>query len=702
MKKTIKITLFVALSILAALAIYSWLHGRYTEIYFPGLAEYILLPMRHLVVFSIAMPMSAGALYFLLFQTSITNRLYLYLADSKPEEGKTKLVLVRVAIVLFFIALSSVLTLVSDFWGTLFIIGMLVVAFVFSVDFIITYKLKEHRTKSELSSSGMSSPAASVVAKPATSNAVAILYYAAALLTPWIFLFIQHNHNRVLTHMPFSYTLIWAGIFSVAGLGLFLLLRLIIRSFEARLMIIVVFWLGFWFFGSMHATLQSYIGNATYTVLLSALIVVLTVLTALMLKVQPHLEKMQRGFSILAVVLCLMFLFNFIPELHREIILLRTRGHIDEDGYDVHGLFRTSWNIDPSLPSPDIYWFWVDGMLSFEAVEDFFGIPHDNERYVLERRGFIIYDYAILNTAHTEVSLPIFFSPGFYDSFFGFVLEQVSDFTNIEEVFSTEVIRLLNRRGISTINEVAPHNEVFRAFMAADYEVVVNVDVGWSDRFPFHILYDRAPTDRPLGIPCEDVELNLWNRMSTGDFARLLVATTPLSTILNPEARIQIDFSSIPDHSSRLPAYSRESERHLYNTLIDSFHITGPKFSFLFIEYAHNAYWSIPNRYYTYPPAHDFAVHVLLNAIDIILDSNPDAVIVLQSDHGIHAQLAQLILYEAGYPMDTIAYLQRSVFSAVRIPELYGGLDAPLSPRNISRELVNRFVGQNYELLSYS
>jgi len=52
-----------------------------------------------------------------------------------------------------------------------------------------------------------------------------------------------------------------------------------------------------------------------------------------------------------------------------------------------------------------------------------------------------------------------------------------------------------------------------------------------------------------------------------------------------------------------------------------------------------------------------------------------------------------------GWSDEDVRRQQLSAFSAVRIPQIYGGLDAPLDPRNISRELVNRFVGENYELL---
>jgi hypothetical protein len=89
----------------------------------------------------------------------------------------------------------------------------------------------------------------------------------------------------------------------------------------------------------------------------------------------------------------------------------------------------------------------------------------------------------------------------------------------------------------------------------------------------------------------------------------------------------------------------------------------------------------------------------MFNLIDIILDNNPDAVIVLQSDHGFHAPFTQAAIMELGHDLETIAVLQRTVLSAVRIPEVYGGQSAPIAPKNIARELVNRFVGENYELL---
>jgi hypothetical protein len=57
------------------------------------------------------------------------------------------------------------------------------------------------------------------------------------------------------------------------------------------------------------------------------------------------------------------------------------------------------------------------------------------------------------------------------------------------------------------------------------------------------------------------------------------------------------------------------------------------------------------------------------------------------------------VLDEMGFSDSEQIKALTSTISAVRIPYQYGGLDHALAPQNITRELVNRFVGQNYTLL---
>ena len=105
-------------------------------------------------------------------------------------------------------------------------------------------------------------------------------------------------------------------------------------------------------------------------------------------------------------------------------------------------------------------------------------------------------------------------------------------------------------------------------------------------------------------------------------------------------------------------------------------------------------------RYDLYPAlGFEYVFWRVISEIDLILARNPNAVIVLQSDHGFHLDSTQDHLLEQGYTMEQVLELTHSVFSAMRIPDEYGGLEESVAPLNITRVLVNRFVGKNYELL---
>ena len=87
--------------------------------------------------------------------------------------------------------------------------------------------------------------------------------------------------------------------------------------------------------------------------------------------------------------------------------------------------------------------------------------------------------------------------------------------------------------------------------------------------------------------------------------------------------------------------------------------------------------------------------------IDLILEADPDAVIVLQADHGLHMYTAEQIERVLGAGSATNIW--NSVFSAIRVPAQYQTSDeqyALANPLNISRYIVNRFVGENYSYLT--
>lgn len=74
--KITKVCVFIVFSLLAAFVIYTLLHGRYTGVYFPWSGGWIVLPLRHWVIFKVATLLSAGMLFFILFRIGVVSRFF--------------------------------------------------------------------------------------------------------------------------------------------------------------------------------------------------------------------------------------------------------------------------------------------------------------------------------------------------------------------------------------------------------------------------------------------------------------------------------------------------------------------------------------------------------------------------------------------------------------------------------------------------
>ena len=550
----------------------------------------------------------------------------------------------------------------------------------------------------------------------------AALYFLTAVLLPNIFLFDLYNRNHLLNHLPFGATLIIGVILAVTSIAVFVALRWLTRSLEGALALTLVFWLGFWFFEQTHALLFSYPDFISRLIWFGFINGGLVFIAACLRQDKLPLGKIRPAFRALAGVLCLMFIFNFFPGAQRALVFSEAVMDSPERGTYI----KREFYIDPALPRPDIYWFHMDGMLSLEKVERFFGEPQDHLRYELERRGFVIYREAELNAGHTALAMPALFSPSFYDNYWGRQLYEVRHLLNIPR---TEILvdRLINN-GIDLINDVMQYHEIIHALMDVGYEIAnISANIAMQTITPFNRFYDLVTGNMAISYSAQNIYRQNRFQADLGDLMQLLFLTTPLSMAQEELDAItqEIEWIPTPDHSYWFDhlTYNTQNfqlERYFYNTFFDSLLYTvSPRFVFATFLFSHGGHWVLQDpsllalgfsegaeiaftRIDLYMPAHNYAVMVMLNSIDIVLSENPNAVIVLQSDHGFHAEETQDFMLASGYPKELILELNHSVFSAVRIPEAYGGLDAPLAPLNISRELVNRFVGWNYELLPRS
>ncbi|MCL2842528.1 MAG: hypothetical protein FWE28_03550 [Oscillospiraceae bacterium] len=533
-----------------------------------------------------------------------------------------------------------------------------------------------------------------------------LLYVGAIMFLPNIFLFFLINQNIARNPIRFDHALVLAAAFAIISLGLFFLFRLISRSYEGAMVSSLLFWVFFWLFESMYRMASSFMPTLPRALFWLVLLVIVLLVTLCFRRYDPSFHAIRPAFLALSAVMCVLFVFNLAPGVRVEIAM---RGQAQGDFY-----IKQQFVVDDSLPSPDIYWFHVDGMVNFAAIEEFFGDGQEELRAELTQRGFVINEDADLHTGVTIYGIPALKSPAFYDSWLGAVLADTAHllayhrFHAIDDRFTQD--------GICIANDVAPNNELFQAFSDAEYTRIM---IGGSDSltWPNSILdffYATVCAGRypPLLFTYEDLGEHFWQGF--GNLIELLSLTTPLPKNESPDeslwALTSDSYSSIMVNELTADTKNLPNERSMYAALIDSFSIESPKLVTIVSFLAHGYRWMdvvesediYPFSTDAYLIAHQYAIMVMLRQIDLVLENNPNAVIVLQAEHGLNLpETYQYLLIDRGLPLDDLLPLFDGVFSAVRIPPQYGGLDEPLDPRNISRILVNRFVGENYQLLEY-
>jgi len=335
----------------------------------------------------------------------------------------------------------------------------------------------------------------------------------------------------------------------------------------------------------------------------------------------------------------------------------------------IHPYIKQEFNIDSGLLKPNIYWVHLDGLMSLETMEDYWGLSQENVREELAKREFVVYDNAQLNAGYTYASLAALFSPALYDNFLSTRLLEME--TELRPKRTAFLVSELAQIGLTFDDDIVPNYELLSALSAAGYRIDV-----FGEGYGIPTTYYQLP----------DFYFGRWHRSLFGDLPELLALTTP----------IDIKPTYIKE-KYKAPIINEETEATALfkmTTIMDA-HAS----HFYELDAEITDWLSGLTAVHVYPAAFENAVQNMFDYVDSILEINPNAIIILQSDHGFHYDETQQHLLRTGYTLQQVIELNQSVFSAVYIPEIYGGVEVPIAPLNISRVLVNRFVGLNYELL---
>lgn len=514
----------------------------------------------------------------------------------------------------------------------------------------------------------------------------------AAALSPCVFWFNIYNNN--MASMDIKSVIVLTMVLSCVSIMLYFAFT-IFMSKESALLPVVSVWIVFWLFPTVHNYINKYYAQSALNLLFIFACLIIILCCVLHKKGVSSLVSLT-----LSCVVFGLFFYNSIGPIYGAI-----KNSISPEPYSV----KTSFHTNDDLERPNIYWLHMDGMMGFNAVKNVLGDDQNELKQALGDRGFIVNEDAELDIGWTRYAFPALTSPTIYDSYLHDLFSKMDSLTSLERRSK------LFREYAYDIYLAYPKLELFKAFQEAGYETYEFLtNVGrLEDIVPAGYFYDEAFTvERTDRINRHNIIRAFLKSSILGEFIPDDYVDFPLQDIKDyvPEYGEEIIELIGPDTNFSFDSISRYDQWLLRMTL-DGLSLPSPKLLYIQNLIPHNYYNHDENGMYQYTesafdmslylPQAKYAEKIMLYTIDMILESDPNAVIVIQADHGVHL-FERKVMSAQGYTDDQMLEMNYSTISAVRIPEKYGTLSEPLDPLDITRYLVNHFVGDgNYDYLYY-
>jgi len=439
-------------------------------------------------------------------------------------------------------------------------------------------------------------------------------------------------------------------------------------------------------------------------------------------KYKAHLNSM--NIPIIILVLLATILVQNVYGIARYYLTQKGEGSVAE-------LRKPELNIDQTIDDqPNIYWFHCDGMLGLDASEAFFMDKQESFVAELETRRFWINPTAAFNAEHnTQYAIPILMNPTLFDEALAWRFDPAYAQSLDAHQASADEALMMDIMSHRTYRRARENNELVLAFNTSDYwtSIICRLDYYYYptvDRF-----YNTLNPITPLMIPQGDMGKTTSFVTQVGyaqNLADLLNKITPLPSANDSRIRElhrlllnhrfeDREIANDIDLFINLPADLSDSNFEKWNVtanaLADVLTTEQPRFAIIMVDLAHRPFYydefgnyeeEDADNPWRYPAHQAFSVQILLAYIDIVLEEDPDAVIILQSDHGLHGLTYQEIMDAFDCTEEEVQALWNQTFSAIKLPQekMTDENEQILSdPRNIARFLVNTYVGLNYQYI---
>lgn len=500
---------------------------------------------------------------------------------------------------------------------------------------------------------------------------------------------------------------------------------LILRRGFLALTFCLICWIGCYFEPAITLTFFSREDMTYSRTLLCAAFLILAAAVLAVCLLRRFKWDVRKPVILFSAFFALILMFNLLP-------ILRAGFSERVGGQAAEQLYRSDFAVDPAkTDTPNIYWIHPDGMMSVDMVEKYFRDDQSEFLSALRARGFSVNPSAHFEAGgRTSFAIPILTSPYAYDTW-------ISGYTASHEAVEQASASYAFMGGLREVNL---NNEMLVAFAKKGYAsnaISFGSDVYYpslSDGAFYNVLSNRDEVEI-----CSEKDMENWlllqsMRTNSEEISRFLrwvfeVLYKIIFADLSPRWYEDLSALSIgtsqpfgakmpeeqlsrimPNNILHLGAYHEKMIKSLYDILhggtqdpkIAVVHDFMPHPPFIMDENGALADHKESYNPVNYYPQHVFSAKVIIGMVDMILEADPDAVIVIQADHGQHHMFAEED-FKAAFGEDADALeLWNGTMSAIRVPEKYRTGEehyAEENPLNISRYLVNSFVGENYEYL---
>lgn len=537
-------------------------------------------------------------------------------------------------------------------------------------------------------------------------NKYFLISFLSSILLPIAFILYYYNQNALISEVGYIYFWRVSVILLIFTAFIWVISYIIVRSYlVSQIVTIITSLYLFMVGGKLLKLFGSQINNTKAVVFIIGIsYLILVFIVSIFLKK----VKSQYITVFLSIMLMLVFAMNMVQG-----IIIYSKLHYIQSDINIKKDFQTD-----SSTKPNIYWIHCDGMLGFESFNKYYGDSQDVFTNELNERGFNISRKATFECGHaTSIGIPALMCPYFYDN----VLYKKLDSNKAAMEYYKSF------RGNNETFEARKNNELLNAFESAGYTSYIigtsryylpvsNISYTSATAHSNRLLEDVTPINDRINDITIDFLYNFLNKamplpsIIVGSKYPILLPRPILKGNQNIEFSLQESTLKQVLLGDGGIEYYRWMIEGLYDCLQRQQSSSTPTLTIVADSMAHYPFIMDENGNkvhdddnldpLTYYEQHIYATKVLINMIDMILQYDPNAVIICQGDHGLHGNTQEDFVKAFGKNADNLE-LWNNVISAVRIPEKYAvdDLEVINNPLNISRYLVNNYVGKNYSYL---